>query len=202
MLFRGRKWVQTSTSSLGSGRVPNTQLVLVKVANMQKACSPSSMNGLRTAVRTKYNSAPMRRNVSDIAITRTGKPIIRTQGGRQVTWASINWTLLILMVSDPQLEVYTGAPQQMIPGWSEIGHTVTVFGATGFLGRYIVNRLGMLYYDASQLRYWFLDSAERMHGHNSISRGDGQKTSEGCRRFGQSYIHGMQNQNYDEKASF
>jgi nucleoside-diphosphate-sugar epimerase len=23
------------------------------------------------------------------------------------------------------------------------GHTVTVFGATGFLGRYIVNRLGM-----------------------------------------------------------
>ena len=24
-----------------------------------------------------------------------------------------------------------------------IGHTVTVFGATGFLGRYIVNRLGM-----------------------------------------------------------
>jgi nucleoside-diphosphate-sugar epimerase len=25
----------------------------------------------------------------------------------------------------------------------DIGHTVTVFGATGFLGRYIVNRLGM-----------------------------------------------------------
>jgi hypothetical protein len=24
-----------------------------------------------------------------------------------------------------------------------VGHTVTVFGATGFLGRYIVNRLGM-----------------------------------------------------------
>lgn len=24
------------------------------------------------------------------------------------------------------------------------GHTATVFGATGFLGRYIVNRLGML----------------------------------------------------------
>jgi thioester reductase-like protein len=23
-----------------------------------------------------------------------------------------------------------------------LGHTVTVFGATGFLGRYIVNRLG------------------------------------------------------------
>lgn len=25
-----------------------------------------------------------------------------------------------------------------------LGHTVTVFGATGFLGRYIVNRLGGL----------------------------------------------------------
>lgn len=24
----------------------------------------------------------------------------------------------------------------------DIGHTVTVFGATGFLGRYVVNRLG------------------------------------------------------------
>ena len=24
------------------------------------------------------------------------------------------------------------------------GHTATVFGATGFLGRYIVNRLGMI----------------------------------------------------------
>jgi len=26
-----------------------------------------------------------------------------------------------------------------------LGHTVTVFGATGFLGRYIVNRLGEQY---------------------------------------------------------
>lgn len=25
------------------------------------------------------------------------------------------------------------------------GHTATVFGATGFLGRYIVNRLGTVY---------------------------------------------------------
>ncbi|KZF18902.1 NADH-ubiquinone oxidoreductase 39 kDa subunit [Xylona heveae TC161] len=49
-----------------------------------------------------------RRGLQDVAVTRTGKPIIKVQGGRQV---------------------------------ENEGHTATVFGATGFLGRYIVNRL-------------------------------------------------------------
>ncbi|KAI0002369.1 NAD dependent epimerase/dehydratase [Xylariaceae sp. FL0662B] len=47
------------------------------------------------------------RHVSDLTITRTGKPILRVQGGRSALG----------------------------------GHTATVFGATGQLGRYIVNRL-------------------------------------------------------------
>ena len=62
------------------------------------------------ALRVAKSSRPktiQRRNLQDIAITRTGKPIIRSQGGRS----------------------------------SLGGHTATVFGANGFLGRYIVNRL-------------------------------------------------------------
>lgn len=70
-----------------------------------QTCS-ASMAVLRTAHVT-FRPKIQQRNLQDIAITRTGKPIIRSQGGRS----------------------------------SLGGHTVTVFGATGFLGRYIVNRL-------------------------------------------------------------
>lgn len=59
------------------------------------------------ASRSAIKSAPQKRSLQDIAITRTGKPIIRSQGGRS----------------------------------SVGGNTATVFGANGFLGRYIVNRL-------------------------------------------------------------
>ncbi|OBT90831.1 NADH-ubiquinone oxidoreductase 40 kDa subunit, mitochondrial [Pseudogymnoascus sp. 03VT05] len=73
-----------------------------------KSCSPSSTAALRAAARPKSYTSPIAsRNVSDISITRTGKPIVKVQGGRS----------------------------------SLGGHTATVFGATGFLGRYIVNRL-------------------------------------------------------------
>lgn len=68
--------------------------------------SPGLLNGL--AKPSVSLPVQARRGLQqDIAITRTGKPIIRISGGRS----------------------------------SLGGHTATVFGATGFLGRYIVNRL-------------------------------------------------------------
>ena len=59
------------------------------------------------AARAALRSTPQKRDLSDLVITRTGKPILRSVGGRS----------------------------------SLGGYTATVFGATGFLGRYIVNRL-------------------------------------------------------------
>ncbi|CAF9907570.1 NADH-ubiquinone oxidoreductase 40 kDa subunit [Imshaugia aleurites] len=77
---------------------------------MQKCWTRQASNGLRAAIKfgRPFNSALVfRRTLQDISISRTGKPIIRIQGGRS----------------------------------SLGGHTATVFGATGFLGRYIVHRL-------------------------------------------------------------
>lgn len=70
-----------------------------------QTCQPTIL-ALRAA-RSSRPKALQRRYLQDIAITRTGKPIIRSQGGRS----------------------------------SLGGHTATVFGANGFLGRYIVHRL-------------------------------------------------------------
>ncbi|CAI6095443.1 unnamed protein product [Clonostachys chloroleuca] len=60
-----------------------------------------------------------KRFLSDITITRTGKPILRIEGGR--------------------FDIAIFSP--MTPLTPFLGHTATVFGATGQLGRYIVNRL-------------------------------------------------------------
>ncbi|KAL8788470.1 MAG: hypothetical protein Q9213_001693 [Squamulea squamosa] len=76
---------------------------------MHKLWASPACNGLRAAtkchpIRIKSIST---RGLGDVSVTRTGRPIIRIQGGRS----------------------------------SLGGHTATVFGATGFLGRYIVHRL-------------------------------------------------------------
>ncbi|KAK8196881.1 uncharacterized protein BKA78DRAFT_68758 [Phyllosticta capitalensis] len=74
-----------------------------------RSCAGPNAALIKALARPSLTSSLARRSLHDVAITRTGKPIIRIQGGRS----------------------------------SLGGHTATVFGATGFLGRYIVHRLGM-----------------------------------------------------------
>ncbi|KAJ5544563.1 hypothetical protein N7535_007040 [Penicillium sp. DV-2018c] len=75
---------------------------------MQKTRTLHSALGSRPFAPLPRVQLQFQRNVhQDVRITRTGKPILKVQGGRS----------------------------------SLGGHTATVFGATGFLGRYIVNKL-------------------------------------------------------------
>jgi hypothetical protein len=75
-----------TTTSIANPSRHHSQLILSAIATMQKSCSPSSINSLRTAVRTKSSilTTTPHRKVSDISITRTGRVILKTQGGRSV----------------------------------------------------------------------------------------------------------------------
>jgi len=62
-----------------------SQLILSTTSIMQAACART-----KTSLSCSWSvlsNAPLKRYISDISITRTGKPIIRTQGGRSVLFS-------------------------------------------------------------------------------------------------------------------
>lgn len=67
----------------------------------------------------------------------------------------------------------------LLEGFTEAlsGHTATVFGATGFLGRYIVNRLGTQTKNPKQMSSLTVNSPFGMYGGCAFPGGDGKATS-------------------------
>ncbi|KDB21941.1 NADH-ubiquinone oxidoreductase 40 kDa subunit, mitochondrial [Trichophyton interdigitale MR816] len=96
-----------------------------KCRAVQSALSPKAALPISAPVRAQPHI--QRRNIQDVFITRTGSPIIKVQGGRVAPMATEGRGAL--------------ANVGIVTRSSLGGHTATVFGATGFLGRYIVNRL-------------------------------------------------------------
>lgn len=61
------------------------ELIVVQHTAMQKPWTQQASNGLRATIKSPRQRSPalvFRRTLQDVSITRTGKPIIRIQGGR------------------------------------------------------------------------------------------------------------------------
>lgn len=71
-----------------------------------------------------------------------------------------------------------------------LGHTATIFGATGFLGRYIANRLGTETSDPKQMSSITMNSPFGMYGGSAFPGGDGKATPEVNGRLGEGCFHG------------
>lgn len=71
------------------------------------------------------------------------------------------------------------------------GHTATVFGATGFLGRYIVNRLGIVKVNPHHNSICLIGNSKKwMYSRGTLSGRDGEETLEGLRGSGASGFPG------------